>query len=73
MVFFAFSYSLIYNNRISKNVVWIAALLGVFLGCYFRTLSGKHFPTDVIVGGLVGSLVAVGILKLHISKRIELE
>jgi membrane-associated phospholipid phosphatase len=73
LVFFAFSYSLIYNSRISKNVVWIAVFLGVFLGCYFRTLSGKHFPTDVIVGGLVGVLVAVGIIKLHINMRIEFE
>lgn len=73
LVFFAFSYSLIYNNRIGKNIVWITAFIGVFLGCYFRTLSGKHFPTDVIVGAIVGTLVAVGIIKLHLGKRTKYE
>lgn len=73
LTFFAFSYSLIYNSSTNKNIVWITALGGVFLGCYFRTLSGKHFPTDVIVGGLIGVLVAIGIIKLHINKSIKYE
>jgi len=73
LAFFAFSYSLIYSSRTSRIIVWIIAFLGVFLGCYFRTLSGKHFPTDVIAGGLVGVLVAVGIIKLHINKRTKYE
>ena len=70
-VFFAFSYSLIYTNYRNKSIVWITAIVGIVLGFYFRTLSGKHFPTDVIVGGLVGALIAIGILKLHNGKNID--
>jgi len=64
-VFFAYSYSLFYKKSKYKNAVWIIALVGIILGCYFRTLSGKHFPTDVITGGIVGLIVAFGILVIH--------
>lgn len=69
LIFFAFSFNLIYTNHIAKKTVWIFSVLGVIIGCYFRTLSGKHFPTDVIVGGLVGALVAIVIIKLHLNKN----
>ncbi|MFD2565239.1 phosphatase PAP2 family protein [Aquimarina rubra] len=64
-VFFAYAYSLFYKERTYKNVVWIIALIGVFLGSYYRTSSGKHFPTDVMTGAIVGFLVAFGILIIH--------
>lgn len=67
-VFFAISYSFIYKERIHKIAVWIVTCLAVFLGCYYRCLSGKHFPTDVITGALLGALVAIGILRLHTNK-----
>lgn len=70
--FFAFSYSIIYTNRVYKNAVWLVAILGICLGCYFRVVSGKHFPTDVIVGGIVGGFIAFLILKLHVSKAIKI-
>jgi len=65
LVFFAYSYSLFYKESKYKKVVWMMAVIGVVLGCYFRALSGKHFPTDVLMGGLVGLLVALGILIMH--------
>ncbi|WP_299439829.1 phosphatase PAP2 family protein [uncultured Aquimarina sp.] len=70
-VFFAYSYSLFYKERKYKNILWIIALIGVVLGCYYRTSSGKHFPTDVMIGAIVGFLVAFGILLIH-KKSINL-
>jgi membrane-associated phospholipid phosphatase len=70
-VFFAISYSWIYKKATYKTAVWMATFLAVFLGCYFRVLSGKHFPSDVIVGAIVGTLVALGILLLHKNRKIE--
>lgn len=35
---------------------------------YLRYASGKHFPTDIIVGALVGSAIGYVIPKLHKQK-----
>jgi membrane-associated phospholipid phosphatase len=72
-VFFAYSYSLFYKERKYKKAIWILAICGVTVGCYFRALSGKHFPTDVLIGGIVGFLVAYGILMIHKKNPIELK
>jgi len=74
-MFFAISYSLFYKHSRLKTVIWAIAIIGTVLGCYFRTLSGKHFPTDVLLGGLVGTAIAYGIVKIHknLSKSAELK
>jgi len=74
-IFFAICYSLFYKHSKLKPVIWSVAIMGVVLGCYFRALSGKHFPTDVLIGGLVGAAIAYGIVKIHnnISNSTELK
>jgi len=74
-MFFAISYSLFYKHSKLKTVIWTIAIIGTVLGCYFRALSGKHFPTDVLLGGLVGTAIAYGIVKIHenASKSTELK
>jgi membrane-associated phospholipid phosphatase len=37
-----------------------------------RVLAGKHFPTDVLTGALVGSVVGVGVPMLHRRQRAAL-
>jgi len=64
-MFFAISYSLFYKHSKLKTVIWTIAIVGTVLGCYFRSLSGKHFPTDVLLGGMVGTIIAYGIVKIH--------
>jgi len=64
-IFFAISYSLFYKHNKLKAAIWAIAIIGTVLGCYFRALSGKHFPTDVLLGGLVGAAIAYGIVKIH--------
>lgn len=38
----------------------LASFVGVL-----RIAAGKHYPTDVVVGALVGTGVSYGILKMH--------
>ncbi|MCR9067118.1 MAG: phosphatase PAP2 family protein, partial [Cytophagales bacterium] len=63
--FFAFSYSSCYGQSKLKPLIWIVAVSSISLGCYYRTISGKHFPTDVLIGALVGAFVAFFILGIH--------
>ncbi len=58
-------FSEIYPNSKYKNLVWASSLtLAAGVGA-FRVVAGKHYPSDVIVGSLVGTGVSLGILKLH--------
>lgn len=64
-IFFALSYTYFYDDSKYKKLVSILAIIGTVLVCYFRAMSGKHFPTDVAIGAIVGSLIALLIVKVH--------
>lgn len=54
---------LLYGTTRKTNVLfWISWAL---LVCYSRVYLGVHYPTDVIVGALVGSLAAYLMFKLY--------
>ncbi len=67
LMFFAKVYNDYYPDSKSKYIVWTAAGLGTGLGAYFRVKSGKHFPSDVIVGALIGG--GFGVLIPHLHKK----
>lgn len=69
--FFAMAYSLIYTNKTTKTLVWILAAAAILVGAYLRAMSGKHFPTDVLAGALVGCFVACAILNWHQNKQLS--
>ncbi|MBT8288517.1 MAG: phosphatase PAP2 family protein [Bacteroidia bacterium] len=52
-----------------KWVIYGGATLATVLTGHFRMRAGKHFPSDVIVGGLVGSLSGLLVPKLHKNKE----
>ncbi len=52
-----------------RKWVYTASILSVGAQGYFRVKSGKHFPTDVIVGSVVGTVM--GYLIPHFHKRTE--
>lgn len=66
-IFFAMCYHLFYSEDKLKKIVWTFAIIGTALECYFRTMSGKHFPSDVIMGAIVGSLIVYGIIRIHLT------
>jgi membrane-associated phospholipid phosphatase len=67
-VFFAFAYQVFYKESKYKKVVWAVSVICIILVCYYRAMSGKHFPSDVIIGALVGSLIAFSNIKIHNPK-----
>jgi hypothetical protein len=52
-----------------KYGIWGVSITGTALQAYFRAKSGKHFPTDVIAGSLVGG--SIGFLVPHLHKKLE--
>lgn len=69
LMFFAKVFNDYYPDSKWKYAVWTASGIGVGLGAYYRAKSGKHFPTDVIVGSIVGG--SLGILIPHLHKKKE--
>jgi len=58
-------FSEIYPNSKYKTLVWassytLAAGVGIL-----RVVAGKHYPSDIIIGALMGTGVSFGVLKLH--------
>ncbi len=59
------------DNRTTKALVWTGAALWPAATGYFRYKAGKHFPTDVIVGYVVGAATGYLIPQLHKTKASE--
>ncbi|MCX8056344.1 MAG: phosphatase PAP2 family protein [Ignavibacteria bacterium] len=58
-------YSEFSSDEKSKNYVWVGSIsLATTVGL-LRYFSGKHFPTDIIAGAVVGSLIGYSIPKIH--------
>ncbi|WP_406537790.1 phosphatase PAP2 family protein [Fibrobacter sp.] len=58
-------FSEIYPNSQYKSLVWASSLtLAAAVGA-LRVVAGKHYPTDVVVGSIMGVGVSLGVLKLH--------
>lgn len=56
------------QNKTVNTLVWTGAILLPAATGYLRYKSGKHYPTDVITGYLVGASIGYLIPKLHESK-----
>lgn len=69
LLFFAFAYQIFYKESRYKKTVWAVAIICIILVSYYRAMSGKHFPSDVLTGAFVGSMIALGIIKIHKPKE----
>ncbi|WP_217898049.1 phosphatase PAP2 family protein [Fibrobacter sp. UWB3] len=58
-------FSEIYPNSKYKSLIWVSSLTLAGAVGALRVVAGKHYPTDVVVGALVGTGVSFGVLKLH--------
>lgn len=65
--FFAKVFNDYYPESKWRYGVWGLSAVGTGLDAYFRAKSGKHFPSDVIVGSLIGG--GLGILIPHLHKK----
>ncbi len=64
-VFFSTVFSESKSNEKLNNYVWIGSLSLAGSVGLLRYFSGKHFPSDIIAGALVGSLIGYAIPKIH--------
>lgn len=61
----AYTYSLRHPGSKWQYLVWTLAMAGATTEPILRALSGEHFPTDAIVGALVGSAFGILVPALH--------
>lgn len=67
-VFFSTVFSEFSADEKIKKFVWISSLSLATSTGILRYFSGKHFPTDILAGAVVGSLVGYTIPKIHKSE-----
>ncbi|MCX8124856.1 MAG: phosphatase PAP2 family protein, partial [Spirochaetes bacterium] len=71
-VFFATVFSDYYPNSKWKMPVWIGSLGLATATGYFRYKAGKHYPSDIIAGALIGASAGYGVPYMHRKKDKEL-
>lgn len=66
-VFTAEWFSEIYPNSPYRGIVWAGSLSAAGMVGALRIAAGKHYPTDVIVGALVGTGLSLSVIQVHKS------
>lgn len=64
-VFLSATFSKYYPDSNYKVLVWGSSLLAASFVGYLRYAAGAHFPTDILTGALIGSLVGYLIPMIH--------
>jgi membrane-associated phospholipid phosphatase len=70
-VFISTVFSDFYPDSKFKNWVWGGSLVAAATIGYLRYAAGKHYPTDIIKGALVGSAIGYLIPAIHKVKKNE--
>ena len=73
MVFLSTIYSTYYPDSKAKPYIWTGSLVLASTIGYLRMAAGSHFPTDAIVGAIVGSAIGYLIPKIHKTNTQNLE
>lgn len=64
-VFFSSVYAKLHPASSARTWVWAGSLTAAATTGYVRYQAGRHYPTDIIAGAIIGSLVGWGVPKLH--------
>ncbi len=64
-VFLSSVYAKLHPGSSVRTWMWAGSLTLAATTGYMRYKGGKHFPTDIISGAIIGSLVGWGVPKLH--------
>ena len=68
-IFIAKVFNDLYPESKWKNIIWGTAIVIPAITGYLRVKGGRHYPTDVISGALVGGLVGFMVPHWHRSKK----
>lgn len=71
-VFFSRVVSELNINPSTKSLVWVSSLSIATTIAILRVISGYHYPSDVIIGALVGSGIGFLITELHKKNKSNL-
>jgi membrane-associated phospholipid phosphatase len=71
-VYFSTVYPLRHPDFEYKGWLWAGSLTAATGVSVLRVVAGKHFPSDVIAGAAMGSLVGLGFVQLHLKDGAEL-
>ncbi len=64
-VFLSSTYAKLHPQSSARTWVWAGSLTAATAVGYFRHLAGKHFPTDIITGAVIGASIGYLVPKLH--------
>ncbi len=64
-VFLSSVYARLHPGSSARAWIWAGSLTLAATTGYMRYKGGKHFPTDIISGAIIGSLIGWGVPKLH--------
>ena len=64
-VFLSSVYARLHPRSSATTWIWAGSLTVAAATGYMRYQGGKHFPTDIISGAIIGSLAGWGVPKLH--------
>lgn len=71
-VFFSKMFTDIYGKSKWSTAIWIGSLSVAATTAYLRVVSGKHYPTDVLAGAALGSVIGYLVPVLHKNKSPKL-
>lgn len=69
-VFMSSSYSRLHPHSGARTWVWVGSLTAASAVGYLRYRAGKHFPTDIIAGAILGASTGYLVPKLHASSPV---
>ena len=65
-------FSEFYPQSPYRGVVWALALSAAGIEGMLRIAAGKHYPTDVVAGALVGTGVSLAVIQVHKNRNDRL-
>ncbi|MEY2962881.1 MAG: hypothetical protein RL754_142 [Bacteroidota bacterium] len=68
-VFLASTHDELYDAPMRSAALWTVSLGLAGYTAYARYEAGKHFPTDILAGAIIGSALGYGIPKLHMVRH----
>jgi len=68
-VYLATVYPLRHPEFEHQGLLWAGSLTAASGVAALRVAAGKHFPSDVIAGAAMGSLIGLGFVHLHLKDR----